>query len=61
MTDEHDAVDSLSHERGCLAIYGSRDVGIDHDIARQYISQVDFKASQSAWSYFALVAMRQGC
>jgi hypothetical protein len=28
--------------------------GIDHDIARQYPSQIDFKAPQSAWSYFAL-------
>jgi hypothetical protein len=29
-------------------------LGIDHDIARQYLSQVDFKAPQSPWGYFAL-------
>jgi hypothetical protein len=28
--------------------------GIDHDIARQYLSQIDFKAPQGAYSYFAL-------
>jgi len=28
--------------------------GIDHDIARQYLSQIDFKAPQSAGNYFAL-------
>jgi hypothetical protein len=28
--------------------------GIDHDIARQYLSQIDFKAPQKAWSYLAL-------
>lgn len=28
--------------------------GIDHDIARQYLSQIDFKAPHSAGSYFAL-------
>jgi hypothetical protein len=28
--------------------------GIDHDIARQHLSQIDFKAPQGTWSYFAL-------
>lgn len=28
--------------------------GIDHDIARRYVRQIDFKAPQSAGSYFAL-------
>lgn len=28
--------------------------GIDHDIARQYLSQIDFKAPQSAGKYFSL-------
>jgi DNA primase len=28
--------------------------GINHDIARQYLSQIDFKAPQSAGKYFAL-------
>lgn len=28
--------------------------GIDHDIARRYLSEIDFKASQSVGSYFAL-------
>jgi len=28
--------------------------GIDHDVARKYISQIDFKAPQSAGTYFAL-------
>lgn len=28
--------------------------GIDHDIARAYVRQIDFKAPQSAGSYFAL-------
>jgi hypothetical protein len=28
--------------------------GIDHDIARQYLSQIDFKGPQSAGKYFAL-------
>jgi hypothetical protein len=29
-------------------------LGIDHDIAHQYPSQIDFEAPQSAWGYFAL-------
>ena len=28
--------------------------GIDHDIARRYLSQIDFKAPESAGNYFAL-------
>jgi len=28
--------------------------GIDHDIARQYLSQIDFKAPQGAGKYFSL-------
>jgi hypothetical protein len=36
-------------------------LGIDHDIARQYLSQIDFKAPQGTWSYFALViSLREG-
>jgi hypothetical protein len=34
--------------------------GIDHDIARQHFSQIDFKAPQGTWSYFALSPCGRG-
>jgi hypothetical protein len=34
-------------------------LGINHDIAHQYLYQVDFKAPQSAWGYFASVTLRE--
>jgi hypothetical protein len=45
-------VESKPLEHPALLQYLAK-LGIDHDIVRQHLSQIDFKAPQGAWNYFA--------